>query len=101
MLIQWQSHREYLHFVHEAKVHMDSSQRTRLHLEFGAAREKLRILNLDPVMEYLSQFYSAIGRPAKNQTQIIRSLVLMVMLHVTSLTFWLQKLKAERRSANG
>ena len=95
MLIQWQSHREYLHFVHEAKVHMDSSQRTRLHLEFGAAREKLRILNLDPVMEYLSQFYSAIGRPAKNQTQIIRSLVLMVMLHVTSLTFWLQKLKAD------
>ena len=66
MLNQWQSHREYLHFVHGAKVHMDSSQRTRLHLEFGAAREKFRILNLAPVMEYLSQFYSAIGRPAKN-----------------------------------
>ena len=44
MLIHWQSHQEYLHFLHETKIHLDSSQRTRLHLEFGSVREKLRLL---------------------------------------------------------
>ena len=68
MLIHWQSHQEYLNFLHETKVHLDSSQRTRLRLEFGAVREKLKLLDLDPVMEFLSAFYSPLGRPAKNQT---------------------------------
>ena len=95
MLIHWQSHQEYLHFLHETKVHLDSSQRTRLRLEFGPVREKLRLLDLDPVREYLSAFYSPVGRPAKNQVQIIRSLILMAMLGFTSLTSWLQKLRAD------
>ncbi|EOS40109.1 hypothetical protein C808_01080 [Lachnospiraceae bacterium M18-1] len=30
MLIHWQFHQEYLHFLHETKIHLDSSQRTRL-----------------------------------------------------------------------
>ena len=62
MLIHWQSHQDYLNFLHETKVHLDSSQRTRLLLGFGPVREKLRLLNLDPVMEYLSSFYSPVGR---------------------------------------
>lgn len=95
MLVHWQSHQEYLNFLHETKVHLDSSQRTRLHFEFGSVRKKLRLLDLDPVMEYLSAFYSPIGRPAKNQVQIIRSLILMLMLGFTSLTAWLQKLRAD------
>ncbi len=95
MLIHWQSHQEYLNFLHETKIHLDSSQRTRLHLEFQAVREKLRLLNLDPVMEYISSFYSHTGRPAKNQTQIIRSLVLMLMLGFTSLTAWVEKLRTD------
>ena len=95
MLVHWQSHQEYLNFLHETKVHLDSSQRARLRLEFGAVRDKLRLLDLDPVMDYLSAFYSHTGRPAKNQTQIIRSLVLMVMLGFTSLTAWVSKLKAD------
>ena len=94
MLVHWQSHQEHLHFLHETKVHLDSSQGTRLQLEFGPVRDKLRLLNLNPVMEYLSAFYPPVGRPAKNQVQIIRSLILMVMLGFTSLTAWLRKLKA-------
>lgn len=66
MLIHWQSHQEYLFFLHETKVHLDSSQRTRLRLEFGTVWEKLRMLNLDPVMEFLSAFYSLTGRPTKD-----------------------------------
>lgn len=95
MLVHWQSHQEYLFFLHETKVHLDSSQRTRLRLEFGTVREKLRLLDLDPVMEYLSDFYSHTGRPAKNQVQIIRSLVLMLLLKFTSLTAWVTKLQAD------
>ncbi len=95
MLIHWQSHQEYLNFLHETKVHLDSSQRTRLRPEFGSVREKLRLLDLDPVMEYLSAFYSPVGRSAKNQIQIIRSLIFMAMLGFTSLTAWLRKLKAD------
>ena len=68
-----------LAFLHEAKIHFDSSQRTRLNTELAPIREKLRLLDLDPVMEYLQQFYSNIGRPAKNQPQIIRSLVLFFL----------------------
>lgn len=95
MLVHWQSHQEYLYFLHETKIHLDSSQRMRLHLEFDAVREKLRMLDLDPVMEYLSAFYSLTGRPAKNQPQILRSLVLMMFLGVTSLTAWCQRLRAD------
>ena len=95
MLIHWQSHQEYLYFLHETKVHLDSSQRTRLRLEYAAVRDKLRLLDLDPVMRYLSQFYSTLGRPAQNQTQIIRSLILMMMLDFTGLTAWVRKLNAD------
>lgn len=95
MLVHWQSHQEHLHFLHETKVHLDSSQGTRLQLEFGPVRDKLRLLNLNPVMEYLSAFYPPVGRPAKNQAQIIHSLILMVMLGSTGLTAWTQKLRAD------
>lgn len=95
MLIFWQSHKDYLFSLHETKVHFDSSQRSRLQLEFGPVREKLRLLNLGPAMEYLSSFYSHTGRPAKNQVQIIRSFILMLMLGFTSLTAWVKKLNAD------
>lgn len=95
MLTYWQSHQEYLHFLHETKIHFDSSQRIRMSLEFQDVREKLRLLDLDPVMDYISAFYSLTGRPAKNQTQIIRSFVLMLMLGFSSLTAWVKKLRAD------
>ena len=95
MLVHWQSHQEYLNFLHETKIHFDSSQHARLHLEFEPVMEKLCLLDLDLVMEYLSGFYSYTGRPAKNQGQIIRSFILMTMLSYTSLTAWIKKFKAD------
>ena len=95
MLKHWQSHQEYLHFLHEAKIHFDSSQRKRLSSEFASARDKLRLLDLDPVMVHLAPFYSTTGRPALNQPQIIRSLTLMLHLGVTSLTRWLNHLASD------
>lgn len=97
MLIYWQSHQEYLHFLHEAKISFDSSQRLRLQTELAPVREKLRLLNLDPVMLYLEPFYSNTGRPASNQVQILRSLILffLIMEHFPSsgLTAWTIRLR--------
>ncbi len=61
MLKNWQSHQDYLNFLHEAKIHFDSSQRVRLAGEFVVAREKLRLLNLDPVMELLDPYDPPLG----------------------------------------
>ena len=91
MIKNWQSHQEYLHFLHEAKVHFDYSQRTRLTGEFAAAREKRRLLNLDPVMELLQPYFPPFGRPAINQPQILRSLVLMLDQGFTGIAAWVEK----------
>lgn len=96
MLKNWQSHQEYKTFLHEAKVHFDSSQRTRLSTELAPAMEKLRLLNLDPVMEYLLLLYPPFGRPAKNQPQVLRSVILFLLLLkdglASTLTKWVNKL---------
>lgn len=97
MLNYWQSHQEYLRSLHEAKISFDSSQRLRLQTELAQAREKLRLLNLDSVMIYLEPFYSNIGRPASNQVQIIRSLILFFLISANSgsygLTAWIVRLR--------
>lgn len=97
MLTYWQSHQEYLFFLHEAKISFDSSQRLRLQTELAPIREKLRLLDLDPVMEYLKPFYPDMGRPAINQPQIIRSFILFFLFHgkavSTGLTAWVARLK--------
>lgn len=59
------------------------------------AREKLRLLNLDPVMELLEPYYPPHGRPAINQTQILRSLVLMLDQGYTGITAWVEKLSSD------
>lgn len=95
MLLNWQSHQEYCHFLHEAKVHFDHSQRSRLTGEFAAAREKLRLLNSDPVMKLLQPCYPPLGRPAINQAQILRSLILMLHQGCVSIATWVEKLRSD------
>ncbi len=97
MLNYWQSHQEYKFFLHEAKVHFDDSQRIRLVTELAPAREKLRLLNPDPVMEYLQPPCPPFGHPAKNQPQILRSVILFLLLLkevlASTLTKWADKLQ--------
>ncbi len=99
MLNYWQSHQEYLVFLHEAKVHSDGSQRIRLSTQLALAREKLRLLNLDPVMEYLLPLYPPFGRPAINQPQILRSAILFLLLLkeglASTLTNWVKTLECD------
>ena len=101
MIKYWQSMHDYLHFFHESKVHFDSSERTRLHTELWKPWQKLRRFDTDRAMEVLLPFYSATGRPAKNQPQILRSFILFFFLYSegltpSSLTLWVDRLKHDR-----
>ena len=101
MIKYWQSMHDYLHFFNESRVHFDSSERTRLHTELWKPWQKLRLFNTDRAMEFLLPFYSCTGRPALNQPQILRSLILFFFLFSEglappSLTLWIQRLSHDR-----
>lgn len=94
----WQSDAQYQCFLQEAKSHLDTSQREMLDTTYAEFSEKLSSLNLDDTIKYLSQFYSDIGRPARNQSQLIRSFVLHYLmaekeLASLSLTKWVDRLQ--------
>lgn len=52
---------------------------------------KLYLLNLDNLFPIIKPLYSDLGRPAKNQQGIIRSLVLMLDQQAYSITNWAAK----------
>ena len=56
------------------------------------ALEKVYALNLDPLKELVEPMYSPIGRPAVNQPEIFRAMVLAVhyQISVTKLVQWLR-----------
>ena len=101
MIKYWQSMQDYKYFLTESKVHFDSSERYRLHTELWNAWQKLRLFNTDQAMEFLLPFYSSTGRPAKNQPQILRSLILFFLLvseglTKLSLSLWVDRLRHDR-----
>lgn len=59
--------------------------------EYQGAISKVVILNLDPLEQLMRPLYSTTGRPAENQPEIFRSLVLMVCLKYP-LDKWVVKL---------
>ena len=92
----WQSHTEYHINFKNLKARFPSQLRVFLWDHYSKEREKLMSLNLDSVGEYLSQYYSNTGRPAKNQAQILRSFLLFAMLFnrtdaKLSLTSWVEE----------
>lgn len=91
----WQTHAEYHIIFSNCKARFSSDLRHELRNTYSAERDKLLSLDLDPVGEYLSRFYSDGGRPAKNQAQILRSLILFALLFnrtnaKLSLTVWIR-----------
>lgn len=88
-------------FSPQFQGYLDSSERARLHSELWEPWQKLRLFDTDMAMEFLLPFYPPIGRPAKNQPQILRSFILFFLLFSkglipSSLTFWVDKLKNDR-----
>lgn len=76
----WQTHAEYHINFKNAKAKFSSLEREQLRNLYPAERKKLMSLDLDPAGEYAAQFYSTAGRPAINQAQILRSLILFTLL---------------------
>lgn len=93
MLRYWQSHQGYRSFLHEAKVHFDSPTRRRLSSTLASSRDKLRLLNPDPDMEFLTPFFH--HRATCKKPDSLRSLVLMLDLGITSITDWIQMLQGD------
>lgn len=93
----WQSHDEYRTIVNLYGHRLSRNHPKYAFDSFDTERQKLLNLNLDPVMEYISGFYSSGGRPAIHQAQILRSLILFVLLFnrtkaKTSLTLWVNEI---------
>lgn len=92
----WQSHVEYHINFKNLKARFPSGLKMDLWNIYPAERRKLMTLNLDTVGEYLSRLYPPTGRPAKNQAQILRSLILFALLFnrtdaKLSLTRWVNE----------
>ena len=90
----WQNHNEYRTIVNTYGRRLSRNNPKYFFNLYDKERQKLLNLNLDPLLEYLPRFYSHTGRPAKNQAQILRSLILFVLLFnktpaKTSLTSWI------------
>ena len=93
----WQSHDEYRTIVNTYGRRLSRNNPKYSFNLYDEEREKLLNLNLDPLLEYIPQFYSQGGRPAKHQAQILRSLILFVLLFNktkarTSLTLWVREI---------
>lgn len=89
----WQSHNEYRTIVNTYGRRLSRNNPRYSFDIYDKERQKLLNLNLDPILEYIAPFYSSTGRPAINQAQILRSLILFVLLFnkspaKTSLTAW-------------
>lgn len=95
MLISWMSHDSYCSFISQGIASLSPSDLFRLRGSFSASLDKLTSLDLDPIRDALSPYYSHTGRPALHQPQILRSFLLMVDSKETSIKNWVRKLHSD------
>ena len=91
----WQNHDEYRTIVRTYGKRLFRNPKYSFKY-YEKEFRKLLGLNLDAIADFIPGFYSAAGRPAKNQAQILRSLILFVLLFNrtsarTSLTVWVRE----------
>ena len=94
MLKNWTSHISYQKLISDSVALLNESELKRL-ASYSNSVNKLTALNLDPLADFLAPYYSPIGRPAINQAEIFRSIILMLDQDYTSLTAWVNKLKSD------
>ena len=91
MLKHWKTHAEYQQLISEAVASLNLSQLKKLY-SMSDSWHKFTSMNLNPVRDFLTPFYSNTGRPALNQPQIMRSFLLMLDRKFSSLTKWTTEL---------
>ncbi len=87
MLRNWEQHLEYQKKLEMHLIVAQAVQKNRL-IQYSKSISKLYLLNLDSLLPVIKPLYSGLGRPAKNQQGIIRSLVLMLDFKEHSITNW-------------
>ncbi|HCJ58899.1 hypothetical protein [Lutispora sp.] len=91
MLGNWKSHKDYQYELRLKLLFYLQIQESRL-AELNRPISKLYLLNLDSLLPVIKPLYPDLGRPAKNQQGIIRSLVLMLDLGEHSITKWASRI---------
>lgn len=92
LLGQWRSHLDYRQYVaQELQRRWPVYQQSILQYQNGI--KKLWLLNLDDLRGELALYYASTGRPAENQPEILRSLVMMVECREDSIDSWVGKLR--------
>ena len=92
MLRDWQLHKDYQQSLKLKLLLHYETQRSRL-VGLDKSISKLYLLNLDNLLPIIKPLYPDLGRPAKNQQGIIRSLVLMLDQQEYSITKWSSKVR--------
>jgi len=88
MLKKWTTHSEYLSHLDREIDSLSPHEKNRLFKLHQNSLLKLSLLNLDPLLPIVKPLYPELGRPAKNQCELIRSLILMVDFKKQSITDW-------------
>jgi len=91
MLGTWRSNKEYQSYLLEKFLPFFESDPDNV-LQYEKSLSKLYFLDLDPLQELLSPYYSTTGAPSKNQPELIRSFILMSDLGFHSITKWVKTL---------
>ena len=91
MLTYWTSHQMYLDHVSAGIARMDHVTYKRF-MAMSATWNKLQLFDLDKVLPVMLPLYPNMGRPAKHQPEILRSLFLMVDQRCTSITEWVERI---------
>lgn len=77
MLGNWRKHSEYQTWLKSKLISLMPEHEAEIRY-YGSIVEKVYVLNLDPLKEVIVPLYSSIGRPAQNQPELFRALVVMV-----------------------
>lgn len=93
MLGYWRSHVEYQHWLKSELVSLFPSHETAIRF-YAPLIEKVYILNLDPAKKVITKLYSSMGRPAKNQPELLRALVVMLHCQIHDPTKFVFKLRS-------
>ena len=94
MLREWIPHDQYQEKLRLEMMMYYGMQRSRV-IALDKSIAKLYLLNLDPLLPVVKPLYPDLGRPAKNQQGIIRSLVLMLDQQEYSITKWAFKVASD------
>lgn len=78
MLKCWTLHYSYRQFISDCLDSLSESDFLRLQDSYRKFFYKLLLLNLDLLLDALLPFYSSTGRPVLFQSEIFRSLLLMI-----------------------